>query len=950
MSDFHGHGTDSTFDGYGTADERATVAKEKGHKSLGLTDHGTTSGLVKHYRACKENDLIPVLGVEAYFIPELASDFEKVLAAAKEEKKRLPNYHLCLFAKNIIGYQNMNKIMSEAQKTFYFRAHVTMDTLKNYSKGVVCSSACISSYFSVMILKGYDTLAIKMLEWFKKVFGDDFYIEIQPYEVEELAHDSDLYVEVVSKYNPNITGKQLYVNTRLIEFAKQLDIKCILTSDSHRPLKEDLPTYIKMHEVAGSHLYDIEKTYGDRYIPDAGEMEQRFIMMHPGEGRNGEELYDPVSFAAEMERNAEELEQKFDVDILEWVSPSIPTLYDDSKKKILELVKQGLERRGKYLPEYIERAKEELKIIFMHKDFPEYFLIDEDFINELKRRNIWVGPARGSSANSLVAYALGITEVDSLLHGLEFRRFLREDKVKLPDIDTDIETERRQEAIDYLIEKYGNACQVSTYGLYKVDNLLNDLAKHCGLPTDKGTPDGQREENKEILDNIKKYVSSFTDESGAVDLEALKKDPKSDMYDDFYDGIITHFCGLYKQTRNKGVHAAGVIITNDDITKYVALKRTKGRIVAEHDLADCEALGLVKFDLLGLGTGSEIMAMRDRVGKPDLDKIIDDELIIKAFRDGDTGLIFQYEKATPRKMLKLIECDSFKDVVAVNAMNRPGPLGLKLQDKYVEGKKAYKEGRAQDETVYSKYLRKTYGTILYQEQVQQICAELAGMEWTEADKIIKLSSSRFGSEEKQQEFNRVYSEYLERFQDGMRMHRVSDKESEELFKQFWNYSFNEGHAVAYTLIAFEEMHYKVYHPAEFWAVKAYYKEQEIAERVKIIKEAVRKGIMTLLPQINNSGVHAELIEEDGEKAIQFGLMAVKGLGENACNVIVNERDNNGPYKNEVDMFERCKPYGITMSHIKALQDSPAFIFDETEHAMESMRLMAHYRAQVLREK
>lgn len=390
--DLHRHTHFSQYDGFDNSYNLAQLAKELGHTALGISDHGNTNGLVQHYLGCKEAGIKPVLGVEGYFIP-----------VYKEQHR---GYHLCLFAKNPTGYHNLNVLQYEGEKQKYYNPIWTFSLLEQYHEGLICTSACVASYSSQCIKENRLDKAEKYYRKMVDIFGDDFYIEIQPYKISE-------------------KGLQEKVNVANIKLADKLGIKCILTSDSHRGRKEDFPTYLKMHEMAGHDLDHIEDTYKDRYMPSDDEMVQRFAEMHRNDFRGIRECSKGMIAALK------EIEGKVDEDIFKDFKEILPVFSTNSIKKLQSDIQSGLQKRNKWKPEYIQRVKEEFKVI-KQLGFADYFLIVADYVNWAKSNGIAVGPGRGSACNCLVAYALGITEVDSLLFGLDFRRFLRLDKTKLP--------------------------------------------------------------------------------------------------------------------------------------------------------------------------------------------------------------------------------------------------------------------------------------------------------------------------------------------------------------------------------------------------------------------------------------------------------------------------------------------------------------------------------------
>lgn len=390
--DLHRHTMFSTYDGFGRSKELVELAKELGHTALGISDHGNTNGLVQHYKGCMEVGIKPILGCEGYFLPVY--------------KEQTRGYHLCLFAKNKKGYHNLNALQYEGEKQKYYNPIWTFKLLEQYHEGLICTSACVASYSSQCIKEGKVDKAVKYYKKMVEIFGDDFYIEIQPYKISE-------------------KGLQEKVNIENIKIADKLGIKCILTSDSHRGRKEEFPTYLKMHEIAGHNLEDIENTYKERYMPSDDELAQRFVEMHKSDFRGIRER------SKGMIEALKEIEDKVDPDIFSDLKEILPKLGDNTLDTLKKKVKQGLSAKSKWKPDYIKRVKEEFDVI-KELGFADYFLIVADYVNWAKSQGIIVGPGRGSACNCLIAYSLGITEVDSLLFGLDFRRFLRKDKVKTP--------------------------------------------------------------------------------------------------------------------------------------------------------------------------------------------------------------------------------------------------------------------------------------------------------------------------------------------------------------------------------------------------------------------------------------------------------------------------------------------------------------------------------------
>lgn len=891
MFDLHRHDEFSTFDGFGKATELAAYAKELGYKSLSSTNHGNTNGLVQTYQACKENGIKPILGVEGYFLPK--------------HKPQTRGYHLILIAKNLTGYGNLNRIQFEGEKQKYYNSIWDFEILKKHREGLICTTACVAGYLGQCIANDNIDKARNFLVKLKEIFDDDLYVEVQPYKISE-------------------AGLQEKINVESIKLANELGIKCILTSDSHRGRKEDFPTYLKMHEIAGHDLSHIKETYEERYMPEMNELKERFIKMHKKDfGNNVEKI------ANKMYANLDEIEDKCEDSYLDELILQLPKLSsnDDSFKVLVNKVKNGLKERGKYNKEYIERCKSELEVIKYHS-FQDYFLIVADYVNWAKQSGIAVGPGRGSVCNCLVAYALKITEVDSYLFNLDFRRFLRKDKKSFPDIDLDFQTSRRHEVIEYLCKKYeGHAARICSYGLYKVDNLINDLAKVCGLyATDE---DGKQKPMTTEIANIKTIINKYlVDER--LDEESFFKDKDVIRINKEYDNILVHFSKLFKKVRYIGTHAAGVAITGGNLLDYTALRLDKsGDIYTTYDLIDVEAINVIKFDILGLKTMESIHDLRESTNViVDYEKATKDEKIMKAFCEGNCDGVFQFEKKSVRGILSSIFCSSFEDVVAASAMNRPGPLSLHMPEAYANNKLNPENANG---TLWWDVTKESYGTIIYQEQVQKICVELAGMEWGDADKIMKFMKGTNTTEKMLKLQEEYRNELLGKFSKGLKKnHNVPFSEAEKLFDDMTCYTFNKGHALGYSLISVEEMFYKIYYPNDYWFAKLKYAKDD-AEYSKFCSNAVSDGAVIFLPHVNYSKPKSSLRKIEGENIIQQGLSETKNVGEKAAQSIFEERKANGIFTSYDNFYDRCKNRVVTSRVIDALVECGALEFNKSEY-------------------
>lgn len=902
--DLHRHDEFSFFDGFGKASELAQIAKEKGYRALGLSNHGNISGLVKHYQACREAGIKPVMGCEVYFQPKF-----------NKENPSRKSYHLCLFAKNLTGYKNLCHMLTEANtEQFYYKPIVDLKLLEKYSEGLICSTACIASATSQAIVNGNVDTAEKILKRFKTIFGRDLYIEIQPYKIDK-------------------KGTQQRTDYELMKLSWKLKIKCILTSDSHYGRKEDFDTYCKMHEI-GKTTLDVKNTYRERYMPTEYEITERFAKIYRKKFKNSMEM------AERFVDNMKEIYNKVEDDILDQSELHLPKISDnedfDSAKELRKLTIRGLKKRGKYTKKYIERCKSELDVIHYHK-FDDYFLMVQDYVNWAKEHGIAVGPGRGSACNCLVAYAIGITDVDSIKYNLDFSRFMRKEKKSLPDVDVDFETDRRQEVIDYVIKKYpGKSVQICSYGEYSIKGLLNDLAGVCGLPTaGKELDEWDKEQNKKKVSEIKRFVSSFEDE-GKINFQMMMDNPQTEEYNTEYDNILKHFSKLYGKVRNLGTHAAGVAVVGTNISDYTCIVRRKDSYSSCYDKDDLEHINCVKFDMLGLKTLSELLESEKITGHKVTEKDIEEKAIYDSFREGKTDGVFQMEKSAPKEILKLIKCDCINDVIAVNALNRPAPLQLKMHETYAYNKLS---GRTNKNTPYYQYTKETYGTILYQEQTVRVAQEIGGLTAQQSFDLLKIMKK--AENLTKPEYVPVIEEMRKDFFRGCKGHRMTLEETKQLWASMLIYGFNAGHSTAYSIISVEQMWYKIHFPAVFWYVKIKYAGNE-SDFYKYCIFAAKDNAVVMLPHVNYTA-KTSLRKVDGEYVIQQGLNTTKGVGDKAAEEIEKERKKNGIFRDFDDFYDRCKKGAVNKRVIDTLLENGALEFNKKKY----LRRVVSYNSALL---
>lgn len=887
--DLHRHTEYSLFDGFGKSTNLAKHAKELGYKALGISDHGTISGLIKHYQACNEVGIKPVMGCEIYFQPKFN----------KENPKR-KSYHLNLFVKNLQGYKNLCHIMTEANtKQFYYKPIVDFKLLEKYSDGLICTTACIASATSQAILNGHRSTAERLLDKFKEIFKDDLYVEIQPYKIDA-------------------QGTQQRTDYELMGMAKRKKIKCILTSDSHFGSKEDFDTYCKMHEI-GKTTLDVKRTYSERYMPTEYEITERFARIYKKKFKR------PMELAERFADNMKEIYNKVEDNILDGLELELPKISEDGAKQLETLTKQGLKNRNKWNKEYWKRCKEELEVINYH-GFADYFLIVRDYITWAKENGIETGKGRGSVCNCLVAYAVGITEVDSIKYNLDFSRFMRKEKKTLPDIDLDFERDRRQEVIDYVINKYPNkAIQICSYGMYGVDNLVNDLASVCNLKTTKDVDWFEADENKKVIAEIKSYIKGFIVDD-ELNMSNLLNGYRTEEFNEKYDNIIKHFSKLYGKIKYLGKHAAGVAVVGTDISDYTCIimrDRKTGALSSCFDKDDLEHINCVKFDMLGLKTMSEMRELREKTGHEITEEDEESKEVIEGFREGRTDGIFQMEKSAPKKILDMIQCDCVNDIIAVNALNRPAPLQLHMHETYAHNKLS---DNVDKNTPYYKYTQETYGTMLYQEQTVEVAQKVGHLTPQQSFDMLKIMKK--AENLTKPEYVPIIEQMKKDFYRGCRQEGLTKEQTNNIWASMLIYGFNKGHSTGYALVSIDQMYYKVHYPTQFWYVKMKYADND-ADIFKYSQFAVKDGAVVMLPHVNYSA-KTSLRKMDGEDVIQQGLSIIKGIGEKAAETIEEER-RKGVFKHYDDFYDRCKGRSVTTRVIDILKEQGALEFNKNKY-------------------
>ncbi|SNR73259.1 DNA polymerase III subunit alpha [Desulfurobacterium atlanticum] len=871
----HLHSQYSILDGAIKIEEMAKKTKELGMPAVAVTDHGNMFGSLELYNTCKKYEIKPIIGQEFYIAK--GSRFDRKEAGEKG------SYHLVLLAKNEKGLKNLMKLSSIAFiDGFYYKPRIDKEVLEKHSEGLIALSACIQGEIPLLYLQGKKEEAEKAAKWYKELFGEDFYLEIQDHGMRE----------------------QKIANKGVIEIARKLDIDLVATNDAHYLNKEDWEAHdILLCIQTGKKLKD--------------EKRMRFPTKE-FYFKNGEEMLRIFKEVPEAILNTLKVAEKIDINLgnSEYHLPEyqIPEGYT-YETYLKELAEKGLEKRfeelgikdGETKRKYKERLYHELKII-NDMGFPGYFLIVWDFINWAKKNGIPVGPGRGSAAGSLVAYAIGITDIDPIRFNLLFERFLNPERVTMPDIDVDICQDGRDRVIQYVREKYGNdkVCQIITFGTLKPKGVVRDVGRVLDIPY------GEVDRIAKLIPNDAKTIEDALEK--APELKELVE--KEELYQKMVK-IASKLQGLTRQT---GVHAAGVVITPETLTNFIPLARSKeGDITTQYEMGQVESLGLLKMDFLGLKTLTIIdktvkLVEKTRGIKIDLKKLpLNDEKTYQLLQEGNTVGVFQLESPGMRNLMKRLKPESIEDIVALVALYRPGPLNSGMAESYIKRK----HGEEPVDYIFPElepYLKETYGLFIYQEQIMQIANVLAGYSLGEAD-LLRRAMGKKKKEIMEQQREIFVKRAVERGYPKDKVEKLFDD-----IAKFAEYGFNKSHSAAYGYLAYITAYLKAHFPQELLATMMSIDYDNADEIVKLTKDCKENGIEILPPDINKSA--AKFTIENGK--IRFGLAGIKGVGEKAAEAIVQAREKEGEFKDLYDFCEKVDMRQVNRKVLEALIKAGAF--------------------------
>lgn len=916
FADLHHHTEHSLLDAFGSVTTHVQRCVDLGHTAVAMTEHGTLRGMLALEAACKSAKVKPIYGCEFYvtvdhkvkgLTPEQEASVTsgKKGAEATKAKKRLAEKlginerrHLVLLAENDQGLKNLIRLSNIANRDgFYHKPRIDLDLLEEFNEGLIVNSGCIGSVIAASALsgkKGDMERAIDDVLWFKAVFGDRFSLEIQPHPIEE----------------------QSEWNKVAVRLSKAFGIPLIAANDSHYPAPDDWRVHDTLVAIGhGNNVHDCDRmryeieTFG---LKDSSDMVEAFARVHEDLSRS--DVESAIERAAEQAERCNASVWKPKTILLPNASEVPPN--EELRDFALDgwewrRIEANSERNGIKIKKYLARLKHELNVI-EGLNFAPYFTLVRDLIQWARDNGIGIGPGRGSSAGSLVCYLLGITSLDPLEHGLLFERFLTPGRLDWPDIDIDFEDQRRHEVFVYLVDKYGtdNVAQITTIGRMKGRSALKDVARAHGVS--RATVDAVTSSIVEVLDR--------DSEVGSIE-QALETDPDMKKFAKAHSRVVAEAIALEGNIRQVGIHPAGIVISPISLIDFVPVERRKVSgsddplFVTAFDKDEIPQMGLVKLDILGVKMLS-VLADAQRLIEKTTGIIVnyeeltfDDADVLQGFTDGDYVGVFQYDSPTARAAAHGVVFDSFEDVVALNALNRPGPAKSGLADDW-RSRKAGHKGAKQNPTI-AKICADTLGVIVYQEHVIRILQELAGYSPEEAGRLRKAISKSAGAgylEADRPAFVRGANEV-----GGM-----EEDEAESLWtqiEQFGSYGFNKSHAAVYSAISYWCMWAKTYYPNEFFcALLTHEKDPAIASR--IAREAERRGVKVSTPSANFSQP-SWTVAPTGE--LVAGLEMIKGIGSKPATSI----SAGAPYKDFVDFISKVNRRAVHKGVVVALAKSGA---------------------------
>lgn len=904
----HLHTEYSLLDGANKIKPLAKKVKKMGMTSVAMTDHGNMFGAIDFYNAMRAEGIKPIIGMEAYI-----HNSEDI-----GDKTNRQRFHLCLYAKNDVGYKNLMFLSSQAyMHGFYYYPRINKQLLRDNAEGLVCSAACLQGEVNWHLntqsernvkngAKGYEEAKKIALEY-KEIFGDDFYLEIMRHGI----------------------GDQHFVDDQILRISKETGIKVVATNDTHYLEQKDADAHEAFMCIAMNKLYDDPKrlrhSVHEFYLKSPEQIAKLYADI-PEALEATQEIADKCNLEIKLGNptppNFKFTRQKSEISNLVLPEPDVEYSLENDKVLFIHECRIGLEDRLKIVKpehhqEYRDRLEVEIEII-NNMRFPGYMLIVWDFVIVAKQMGIPVGPGRGSAAGSLVAFSLKITDIDPIPYGLLFERFLNPERVSMPDIDMDFCQARRGEIIDYVVQQYGraNVAQIITFGKLLAKGVIRDVARVLDMPYARA-------------DAMAKLIP---DELGINLASSYEKEPKIKELcdaDPQAARVWEYALALEGLNRNAGTHAAGVVISNEPLWKKTPLFKPSGldTLATQYNGKYVEDVDLIKFDFLGLKTLTVIeeanKLIEQRHGKR-VDFItadVNDKGVYDLIQTGNTMGLFQIESDGMQDLCKRLKPSNFEDIIAVLALYRPGPMESGMLDDFIDRK----HGRAEINYFYDEFdaplrpiLETTYGVIVYQEQVMQIVQTIGGFSLGGADLVRRAMGKKI-----KEEMDRLKGE----FADGGVKKGYQKPHCEELFDlivKFAGYGFNKSHSAAYALVTFYTSYLKKYYPSEFMAALLTLEKDNTDKVVKYVDEVKRLGLDLFPPDINKSDLVFSAKKIDDKEVVMFGMGAIKGAGDVAINSILKARNEGGLFTDLGDFISRIDGSKVNKRVIESLTKAGAF--------------------------
>ena len=865
----HNHSDYSLLDGAQRVEQLVNTIDDLNMDGVALTEHGNMFSTVPFYQKAQKAGINPIIGCETY-----------VAVESRHNKKPQTgggwgNNHLILLVQNQLGYKNLMKLVTAGYlEGFYYRPRIDMELLKDHSEGLVCLSGCLKGEIPEKMLNGDYEGARDAALRFSEIFSDRFYLEVQNHGIPE----EEANIENMKK------------------LAHDLSLPIVCTNDAHYSKKE----HSEAHDIhiclgTGKDRNDpnrLRYATPEFYFKSQDEMHKLFKDV-PGAIENTRKIAESIDF---------------EINTGEYHLPNFPIPENESNKDpddyLRKLVVDGA--KGLYeelTPKVNHLIDHELGVI-KNMGFAGYFLITADFVQYAKNNKIPVGPGRGSAAGSLVSYALGITDIDPIKHNLLFERFLNPDRISMPDIDIDFCIERRGEVIDYIKTQYGetSVSQIITFGSMKAKQVIRDVGRVMGY----------------TFSEVDRLAKAIPDELGITLESAIKKSPEfRKMSENEYKELVEHSLVLEGMNRHASIHAAGVVIAPGDLTNYVPLyKSSSGDITTQYDMKGLEDLGLLKMDFLGLrnltviNKALELIELKGE--KVQIDKVsMEEPEVYKLFANGLTIGVFQFESSGMREFLKKLQPTVIGDLIAMNALYRPGPMNN--IDNFISRKQGNKKIEYPHPSLVP-ILEETYGIIVYQEQVMQIAHDIAGFSLSEAD----IMRRAMGKKDK-----KLMDELSVKFVSGAQEKNITKKKAEEIYaliEKFAQYGFNKSHSTAYAYIAYQTAWLKTFHAAEFMSANLTSEMSTIDRVVTLINECKKLKIEVKSPDVNISYTQFAPIDKS---TISYGLNAIKNVGEKALESIIENREKEGPFKSIFDFCSRIDQQKVNKRVLESLIKSGA---------------------------